>query len=250
MFYRVIILSFKKILFSWWLHSNKIIFLEGDFFSSKKKFFSGWLFFNKDIFSGWLSYKKIFFSGRFLKKNLFRVYFFYKKDILLRVIIQTSHCWVCLLLQRWLLRRLKFNNYLWLSFCNDEFSISVNTVSNILLFELSPLLLSRLKAWALGSPISPFSMLRTSKVTVMMMVLGVVAMMMVITMIMIMTTKKLRMIIVICFLISMLCASKVIAMATGCLKKSCKENAAGTRNPTQNWMLLGQMFPWTLLGSA
>ena len=50
-------------------------------------------------------------------------------------------------------------------FCNDEFSISVNTVSNILLFELSPLLLSRLKAWALGSPISPFSMLRTSKVT-------------------------------------------------------------------------------------
>ena len=111
-------------------------------------------------------------------------------------------------------------------FCNDEFSIFVNTVSNILLFELSPLLLSRLKAWALGSPISPFSMLRTSKVTVMMMVLGVVAimmvmvaMMMVMTMIMILTTIKLRMIIVICFLISMLCASKVIAMATGSQKK-------------------------------
>ena len=198
----------------------------GWFFFFKKEILFRVIIFQQRYFLGWLFYKKIFFSGRFLKK-IFSGYIFFTEKIffsgwLYRLHIAGSACFCkggfC-----------EGKNLITICdyhFCNDEFSISVNTVSNILLFELSPLLLSRLKAWALGSPISPFSMLRTSKVTVMMMVLGVVAimmvmvaMMMVMTMIMIMTTKKLRMIIVICFLISMLCASKVIAMAIGSQKK-------------------------------
>ena len=203
---------------------SNVFYVQGGYLS-KKIFFSGWLSFRRIFFSGWLYRLHIAWSACFCKGG-----FCEGKNS-----IPICDC----------------------HFCNDEFSISVNTVSNILLFELSPLLLSRLKAWALGSPISPFSMLRTSKVTVMMMVLGVVAimmvmvaMMMVMTMIMIMTTKKLRMIIVIFFLISMLCASKAIAMATGSQKKVANRMLLEPKNPNPNWMLLGQMFPWTLLGSA